>query len=299
MKNSTLAFALGVLALSSGICIAQEAIERTAVPMPLPYGPTLKCCTCVNGVSVVPPPLDVSTGQVPWTVNPGGPQAHVITSPNSGWVNLSPAKWVQSVNSPNPGPAGPGPFHYATSFTVPKCAIPFSSVQLNGTYAADNGAVVTLTPNTSTCSGALAFPFCFKAPGMPLNFPVSLTPGQQTLKVDVTNQPGTVAGLIVNARLTPRCPVCPKPYVDILNLPMQGGNEHTQCPALQQVFTRAQAVASPSTSYLHIMLANLDMQCANKGPGFKMQQITFLTCAPDPRGPGFGPNATANLSCGP
>jgi hypothetical protein len=134
---------------------------------------------------------------------------------------------------------------------------------------------------------------------MPLNFPVSLTPGLQTLKADVTNQAGTVSGLLVKATLTPRCPVCPPSTVVIPNLPMQGGNENTPCPVLGQVFTRAQAVGSPSTSYLHIVLPVLDLQCATKGPGFKMQQITFLTCCADPRGPGFGPNATANLTCGP
>ncbi len=81
-------------------------------------------------------------------------------------------------------------------------------------------------------------------------------------------------------------------------LPMQGGNEHTRCPPLATPYTRIQAVNSPPTSYLHIVLPVLDLQCATKGAGFKMQQITFLTCAPDPRGPGFGPNATANLSSG-
>lgn len=299
MKKLSFALALGVLALSSGISVAQEPAEQTAVPMPIAIGPTLKCCTCVNGMSVTPPPLDISTGQVAWTVNPGPPQANVIMTPNAGWANLSPAKWVQAANSASPASAGPGPFHYATTFTVPKCPIPFSAVQLNGAYAADNNAVVTLGSNTSTCSGALTNPYCFKNPGMPLNFPVALTSLPQTLKVDVTNQAGSISGLIVKAQVVPRCPVCPKPYVDILNLPMQGGNEHTQCPAIGQLYTRAQAMSAPVTDYLHIMLAVLDMQCATKGAGFKMQQITFLKCAPDPRGPGFGPNATANLSCGP
>lgn len=286
MKKSTVALALGLLALSSSICLAQGT-----------PGASLKCCTCVNGVAVVPPPIDISTGLVPWTVNPGGPTAFV-TSPESSWVNLPPAKWVQSVNSPNPAAAGAGPFHYATTFNVPKCDIPFSALSLTGTYAADNGATITLPPGTSTCSGALANPFCFKAPGMPLSFAVSTTPGLQTLKADVTNQPGSVSGLLVKATITPRCPVCPQTVV-IPNLPMQGGNENTACPVLGQVFTRAQAASAPATSYLHIMLASFDLQCATKGPGFKMQQVKFLTCCADARGPGFGPNATANLTCGP
>jgi hypothetical protein len=284
MKKSILAFALGVLALSSGISLAQQ-----------PPGAALKCCTCVNGLAVVPPPIDLSTGLVPWTVNPGGPTAFIIATPNVSWVNLPPAKWVQSVNSTSPASAGPGPFHYSTTFTVPKCDIPFSALSLNGTYAADNGATITLAPGTSTCSGALANPFCFKAPGMPLSFPVSTTPGVQTLKADVTNQPSTVSGLLVKATITPRCPVCPV----VFNLPMQGGNENTACPVLGQGFTRAQAASAPAASYLHIMLASLDLQCASKGPGFKMQQVKFLTCCADVRGAGFGPNATATLTCGP
>ena len=296
MKSATLIVALGVLALSSSIGFAQEGNERMATPPPPPPGPyTLKCCTCVNGASVVPPPLDISTGPGPWgwTVTPGGPQAHA-TSPYPGWVTLPPASWVQSVNSGTPTPVGPGPYHYAMSFTIPNCPTKFASIQLSGTYAADNGAVVTMGTNTSTCSGAHAYPNCFKAPGMPLNFPVSTGPGPQTLKVDVKNM-SSVSGLIVNAKVTARCPVCPNGYVP--NLPMQGGNETTACPALT-VYTRAQVLALPLTAYPQIMLPNLDQRCAGISPGWKLQQIKFTKCAPDARGKGFGPNATADLTCG-
>jgi hypothetical protein len=83
--------------------------------------------------------------------------------------------------------------------------------------------------------------------------------------------------------------------VVIPNLPMQGGNEKTPCPVLGVVYTRADA---PLVPYLNIMLANLDQQCATKGPGLKLVSIKFRTCCSDPRGPGFGPNATADLTCG-
>ncbi len=88
---------------------------------------------------------------------------------------------------------------------------------------------------------------------------------------------------------------CTAPQVVISNLPMQGGNEKTPCPGLGVIYTRADA---PLVPYLNIMLASLDQQCATKGPGFKLQSIKFLTCCADPRGPGFGPNATADLTCG-
>ena len=78
------------------------------------------------------------------------------------------------------------------------------------------------------------------------------------------------------------------------NYPMQGGDQNTPCPTLGVVLPR-----SPAPPYLAIMLPNLDMVCSTQGPGFKLQSIKFLTCAPDPRGPGFGPNATADITCGP
>jgi hypothetical protein len=286
MKNSTLAFALAALALSSGICVAQEADIRRAAPPSKPA--SLKCCECIAGASNVVAPLDLSTGQtgpVKWTVD-GGPV--YVTLPYSSWLTSPPAQWVQSVNSPSPGDVGAGPFTYGTLFNVPKCAIPYSMVQLSGTYAADNGATISLVPGASgtPCPGQ----YCFQAPGKTFTFsPVA--PGAHTLRVVVTNQPGTVSGLLVNAKLEARCPVC----LDILNLPMQGGNEHTPCPGLGVVYTRAQA---PSVPYLQIMLPNLDQQCATKGPGVKMLSIKFKTCCADPRGPGFGPNATADLTCG-
>jgi subtilisin family serine protease len=84
------------------------------------------------------------------------------------------------------------------------------------------------------------------------------------------------------------------PPVTIDNLPMQGGNENTPCPQIGVLYTRADAAAVP---YLGIMLPILDMQCGSKGPGLLAATVKFLKCAPDPRGKGFGPNATANLTC--
>lgn len=88
---------------------------------------------------------------------------------------------------------------------------------------------------------------------------------------------------------------CTAPTPTIANLPMQGGNENTPCPQLGVTLQRS---ASTSVSYFGIMLPNLDQQCASKGAGFKLTAIKFLTCAPDARGVGFGPNAKADIFCG-
>jgi hypothetical protein len=92
---------------------------------------------------------------------------------------------------------------------------------------------------------------------------------------------------------------CVTPYVEptvIANYPMQTGNEHTPCPGLGVVYARTDASSVP---YLDSALPFLDLVCANQipGAGLKMKSIKFLTCQPDPRGVGFGPNATADITC--
>ena len=80
----------------------------------------------------------------------------------------------------------------------------------------------------------------------------------------------------------------------ISDLPMQGGNHNTPCPLVGRLYQRADA---PEVPYLQSLLGALDQQCAFKGPGLRLATIRFLRCAPDPRGEGFGPNATADLTC--
>jgi hypothetical protein len=84
------------------------------------------------------------------------------------------------------------------------------------------------------------------------------------------------------------------PPVTISNLPMQGGDEKTPCPALGVIFKRSDAASVP---YLGILLPNLDQQCGAKGPELLVATVKFLKCAPDPRGKGFGPNASADITC--
>jgi hypothetical protein len=82
--------------------------------------------------------------------------------------------------------------------------------------------------------------------------------------------------------------------VVLSNLPMQGGNGSTPCPPIGAVLTRADAATVP---YLRAVLPALDKQCSLQGSGLTVATVTYLSCAKDPRGAGFGPNATANLTC--
>jgi hypothetical protein len=83
--------------------------------------------------------------------------------------------------------------------------------------------------------------------------------------------------------------------VTISDLSLQAGNENTACPALGVAYTRADADGVPLLRYA---LPSLDKQCASRGAGLSAASITFLRCAKDPRGTGFGPNASVNLTCG-
>jgi hypothetical protein len=82
--------------------------------------------------------------------------------------------------------------------------------------------------------------------------------------------------------------------ITIDNLPMQGGDEKTPCPPIGVTFKRSGADAVP---YLKAVLPGLDKQCAFKGPGLVTSTIKFVRCTPDPRGAGFGPVASADLTC--
>ena len=95
----------------------------------------------------------------------------------------------------------------------------------------------------------------------------------------------------ISVKLTGCCLAEP---VDFSNLNMQAGNETTPCPTLGITLTRADASTVP---YLALLLSNLDQRCATKGAGHRLKSLVFRTCSPDPRGVGFGPNATADVSC--
>jgi lysyl endopeptidase len=83
--------------------------------------------------------------------------------------------------------------------------------------------------------------------------------------------------------------------VTISDLPLQAGNETTPCPEPGTTYSRADVTSVP---YLLAAIGVLDKQCSLNEPGLIATSVTFVRCAKDPRGTGFGPNATVNITCG-
>jgi hypothetical protein len=199
-KLLTLAFVLAALTVLASFGLAQERREAKSEPArpEQPQLMTLRCCEAGK-----PAQIDISTGQSGpidplWTVN----GAAAYTTPLvPGWAsNLSPAKWIQPVASPLPAyGVAVGVFKYSVHFVVPKCG-KLSQVRIDGRFAADNGAKVTLDGNpVTTCPT----PYCFKAPGQPLTI-TGIGVGPHTLTFEVNNEGGP-SGLSVNAKLTRNC----------------------------------------------------------------------------------------------
>lgn len=240
-------------------------------------------------VSVALPPTYVPGQNVQILALPATPK--VVVNNFLDCVQMNSLTVTKRITNQTPGIAVPP----LTSFGVNVACTPFgpnTSVTLTPTNPSQVipnirvGSACNITEQPppqvpGTCSPGANVP--------PVWLPPTFVPGQN---VTIAAPPATPS-VIVNNTLS-----CGQPTgtVVISNLPMQGGNQNTPCPQLGVVLQRANASTVP---YLSIMLSNLDQQCATKGPGFKLQSITFLTCAPDPRGPGFGPNATADLTCGP
>lgn len=204
-------------------------ISSTAHPQPRPQGvksksggarsPTtslLPCCKCVGDAAAT---LDLSTGQASpidqvWFVSNGG-NAYT-TPPNSSWILLAPANWIQPVASPTPASLGAGTFHYKTQFNVPDCAVSMS-VRLNGQFAADNSAKAYFDGSLIASCGNSCFA---SSGGAPVSFSVpSITPGLHALEIHVTNAVSTfglntATGLIVDAHVTRECARCDRcPYL--------------------------------------------------------------------------------------
>lgn len=171
-------------------------------------------------------------------------------------------------------------------------------VRLNGWPIFDDPAPGAAASTTKSGS--------FRGPPLSITQSTGFQPGQKNcLEVVVEDVNQIITGLNVVATVTYQPVLVGMQFQGgfgqfqggpvIFNLSMQGGNEKTPCPGLGVVYMRANASSVP---YLKILLAALDQQCAAKGPGLKLQSINFLTCSPDPRGVGFGPNASADLTCG-
>ena len=169
--------------------------------------------------------LDLSTGQGTGSIDPlwklNNGNAYTVSNLGvlSGtWLSLTPARWVQPVNSSTPQYVSGGTYKYAVRFKVPACKT--TRVQLTGSFAADNSATAYLDgvaiPGAS-CSG----PTCFQPAQGPvsLNGAPLLAAGTHVLEIHVQNESGggvsfpgselrgaaTYSGLVVNARLTRVC----------------------------------------------------------------------------------------------
>jgi hypothetical protein len=229
----------------------------------------------VSSIAVAPPAQvvgapNIAGGNVNVTIGNGVTEV-TFTDKRTGFLEICKTGDVQGNFSFTVNPGGLGPFVVPAGACSPAIEVAAGSILINEIPSAGASMV-----------GCSTIPPAQQGP---------CNPAAQTSTVTVV--PGDVSTMTI-AFITNR--KVATGGADILNLPMQGGNENTPCPALQTVFTRANA---PSVPYLNIMLPSLDLQCATRGPGFKVQSIKFLTCSPDPRGPGFGPNATADLTCGP
>lgn len=176
----------------------------------------LQCCKCVGDAATT---LDLSTGQASpvdpiWFVSNGN--SAYTTQPNSQWLLLPPANWIQPVASTTPVSLGAGTFQYRTQFNVPDCAVSMS-VRLNGQFAADNSAKAYFDGSLIASCGSSCF---VSSGGGPVSFSVpSIAPGLHVLEIDVTNNVSkfglnTDTGLIVDARVARRCAGCdPCPYL--------------------------------------------------------------------------------------
>ena len=205
-----LAIALAILAVlvapavaapgPTPISVATPTLTPIAIFTPTP----IECCNYH---------LDLSTGQGNgpqdplWKVNSGNPT--YITSPFPGWLTapFSPARWIQQPNSPTPQIVPPGVYRYTADFVVPDCPVRVT-VQLNGTFAADNSALVFLQPGNHQIPITTCLTFCFTSPQAPVSLSVPsvlLVPGSHTLEIRVKND-SSVSGLIVNAQLEVTCP---------------------------------------------------------------------------------------------
>jgi hypothetical protein len=201
MKKLSLALTLIGLATINGVAQAQDR-QALNIASTIPVQgriPVLSCCDCLGKVTV----FNLSTGQGSpadpiWRVNSNS----AFTTPKvSSWIAIPGAQWIQPAASPLPSfSVAAGTYNYTVAFNVPKCVVP-SDVRLTGTFSADNGAKAYLDSNlVGSCTSST----CFTG-SAPLTVPSSaLTPGNHTLRIEVTNNE-SYSGLIVNAKLTRQC----------------------------------------------------------------------------------------------
>lgn len=187
--------AVALILVASGPTSFAAAQERLGVRPPPPRTVQLPCCRCLDGKKTS---VNVSTGAVPWNVAFGNSAAQpVVLATNVAWTPVPPGKWV------GPGSENQGTYTYQMPFQVPRCLIPMR-VTISGKFAADNSAQLYVGNLVASSQGTQDYGFL---PGSvtPFTWSGSLAPGQNAIKVVVTNS-GGATGLVVAATITISCP---------------------------------------------------------------------------------------------
>lgn len=157
-------------------------------------------CTFINTCAATR--QDLSTGVKPWqvTVPSGATGATSAVGPNSNWASQSPASagggafpagtsWIQPGNSSTLTPQPGGTYTYRLRFTV-SCP---TTVQ--GWFAADNTAVLTIDSNVKQCTGNNN---CFLQANVTSFGPWPVAAGGHVITVQVTNLPNSLSGLLAH-----------------------------------------------------------------------------------------------------
>jgi hypothetical protein len=177
-----------------------------------PPGANLQC-TFNNKHDCKDVTMNLSTGQSPWTVSPGAVGVITNLGPLSGaWVPPGPASWIQPTNSPTPQLLQGGIFYqYSVPFTLATPTL-YSSITVNGSYAADNGVPAGVSMNNGPAVTPCTGPNCFSSWHPFTITQTSNIPSGNNLNVRVYNNPTggtppgpTNTGLVVRATLRAIC----------------------------------------------------------------------------------------------
>lgn len=155
--------------------------------------------------------MNLSTGQSPWTVSPGAVGVITNLGPLSGvWVPPGPASWIQPASSTTPQLLPGGIFYqYSVPFTLNNPTL-YSTIQVTGRYAADNGVPAGVSMNSGPPVAPCAGSSCFSSWHPFTITQTSAIPSSNHLDIRVYNNPTgqgghTYTGLVVDATLQAIC----------------------------------------------------------------------------------------------
>jgi hypothetical protein len=156
-------------------------------------------CTFVNSCAATR--QDLSTGVKPWqvTLPSNATVATTAVGPNSNWASQSPGggpfpagtSWVQPGNSTSLIAQAGGTYTYRLRFTV-TCP---TTVQ--GWFAADNTAVLTIDSNVASCN-TNANNNCFLQAAVKSFGPWPVGPGGHVITIQVNNLANSLTGLLAH-----------------------------------------------------------------------------------------------------